>query len=258
MVSRSAAKPSGRGNRTYIRSAPRAAQKFVRGEIRAAVDLRVVDDPALRAPQRHEDFRERAAQVRRLRREGENVIAYAERMQVGQRAAVFVLDLLNIEPDVVEPAGIHLAQRFLERWMVHLAARDISVVQHTRHVVFAQICFLIFDQRARHPPCPLADVVVGDLLAQNLRYQSRSGWPAKGIAMEVNLMRRSTLNSKPSQRRLRSGDACIKQFRFGVRSSELGVRGFKLWVRGLEFGVRSWGLRVRGFRFWVRSLGFGA
>src|SRR5438105_13721978 len=104
-------------------------------------------------------------------------------------------------------------------------------------------------------------------LPQNLRYQSRSGRPAKGIAMEVNLMRRSTLNSKPSQRRVRSADACIKQFRirslefeirsseFGVQDSGFGVRSSKFGTQGLEFGPRS---SEQGLEFEAQHLACGA
>src|SRR5262249_59600518 len=38
-------------------------------------------------------------------------------------------------------------------------------------------------------------------LPQNFRYQPRSGWPAKGIAIDENFRRRNTLSSKPSHRR---------------------------------------------------------
>src|SRR5262245_46983046 len=108
----------------------------MRISIDAVVRLSIVDNITLPAPEIDEDFGERAPQIRRLRPEREDVVRGFDTMHYRQRPAILIFDLLDIEPDVVEPDGIDLAHRPSERQIVQPAARNISLTQHQRNVFF--------------------------------------------------------------------------------------------------------------------------
>src|SRR5215471_9347743 len=92
-------------------------------------------------------------------------------------------------------------------------------------------------------------------LPQNFRYQPRSGWPAKGIAIDENFSRRNTLSSKPSHRRFvrKSVDIWLNigtPELYRARKQAAARKVDRLLTRAIQF--RSSSSQVSLALFWFR------